>query len=168
MTYYVGHSSRGLWGLVWSDLINLNYVVCIGSQRYHFLWLYNKIGWKKHKKQVWFASLVWYDRVSSVETSLFRPSIYLVWVLGALEALQCIICHYLRTELRNYGITESRTDQAFYYNRYRNIEWIVEKCGKKPISYFLILPELILNMFGILIVDNSVNLWCVSNKAWSN
>ena len=56
--------------------------------------------------------------VSYVETSLFRPSIYLVWVLGALEALQCIICHYLRmdgvTELRNHG----RTDQAFYYNRY--------------------------------------------------
>ena len=37
VTYYVGHSSRGLWGLVWSDLINLNYVICIGSQRYHFL-----------------------------------------------------------------------------------------------------------------------------------
>ena len=59
--------------------------------------------------------------VSSVETSLFRPSIYLVWVLGALEALQCIICHYLRTELRNHGrtdgITDGRTDQAFYYNR---------------------------------------------------
>ena len=112
VTYYVGHSSRGLWGLVWSDLINLNYVVCIGSQRYHFLWLYNKIGWKKHKKQVWFASLVWYDRVSSVETSLFRPSIYLVWVLGALEALQCIICHYLRTDGitdgRNYGITDEQ------------------------------------------------------------
>ena len=24
VTYYVGHSFRGLWGLVWSDLINLN------------------------------------------------------------------------------------------------------------------------------------------------
>ena len=42
------------------------------------------------------------------------PRIYLVWVLGALEALQCIICHYLRTD----GITELRTDQAFYYNRF--------------------------------------------------
>ena len=41
VTYYVGHSSCGLWGLVWSDLINLNYVICIGSQRYHFLWSYN-------------------------------------------------------------------------------------------------------------------------------
>ena len=49
--------------------------------------------------------------VSSVETSLFRPRIYLVWVLGALEALQCIICHYLwtelRTELLNHGIREA-------------------------------------------------------------
>ena len=65
------------------------------------------------KKQVWFASLVWYDIVSSVETSLFWPRIYLVGVLGALEALQCIICHYLR----NYGRNHGRTDQAFYYNR---------------------------------------------------
>ena len=56
--------------------------------------------------------------VSSVETSLFRPSIYLVWLLGALEALQCIICHYLRNYGITDGITESRKDQAFYYNRY--------------------------------------------------
>ena len=59
--------------------------------------------------------LVWYDIVSSVETFLFRPRIYLFWVWGALEALQCIICHYLRTELRNYV---GRPDQAFYYNRF--------------------------------------------------
>ena len=69
---------------------------------------------KKQKKTGLVASLVWYDIVSSVETSLFRPRIYLVWVWGALEALQCIICHYLQMELR----TESQTDQAFYYNRF--------------------------------------------------
>ena len=36
MTYYVGHSSRGLWGLVWSDFINLNLVCGIESLIYNF------------------------------------------------------------------------------------------------------------------------------------
>ena len=40
-----------------------------------------------------FASLVWYDIVTSDETFLFRQRIYLVCVLGALVALQCIICY---------------------------------------------------------------------------
>ena len=31
VTYYVGHSSRGLWGLVWSDFINMNLVCDIES-----------------------------------------------------------------------------------------------------------------------------------------
>ena len=31
------------------------------------------------------------------------------WLLGALEALQCIICHYLRTESRNYGQRMNRS-----------------------------------------------------------
>ena len=26
VTYYVGHSSRGLWGLVWLDVISMNLV----------------------------------------------------------------------------------------------------------------------------------------------
>ena len=63
------------------------------------------------KKQVWFASLVWYDIVFSVETSLFRPRIYLVGVLGALEALQCIICHYLWMDGITDRITDGRTDE---------------------------------------------------------
>ena len=27
VNYYIGHSSRGLWDLVWSDLIHMNYVM---------------------------------------------------------------------------------------------------------------------------------------------
>ena len=50
--------------------------------------------------------MVWYD-FSFVETSLFRPRIYFVWVLRAL-ALQCSICHYLRTELQMDGITDKQ------------------------------------------------------------
>ena len=61
----------------------------------------------KKRKQVWFASLVWYYRVSSDE-AFFWPRIYLVWVLGALEALQCIICHYLWTDGWNHGITNEQ------------------------------------------------------------
>ena len=38
VTYYVGHSSHGLWGLVWSDFINLNNLVCdIESLTYHLM-----------------------------------------------------------------------------------------------------------------------------------
>ena len=33
VTYYVGHSFHRLWGLVWSNLINLHYI----SLRYLFL-----------------------------------------------------------------------------------------------------------------------------------
>ena len=87
MTYYVGHSSCGLWGLVWSELINLNYVSGIESLKYHFFVKIQQNMQEKAIKLVWFASFVWYDRVSSDETSLFRPRIYLVWVLGAIEAL---------------------------------------------------------------------------------
>ena len=37
VTYYIGHSSCGLWDLVWSYLLNLNYVSIIESVRYKFL-----------------------------------------------------------------------------------------------------------------------------------
>ena len=37
VTYYVGHSSRGLWGLVWSDFIDMNLVCDIESFIYHFM-----------------------------------------------------------------------------------------------------------------------------------
>ena len=37
LTYYVGHSSRRLWGFFWSDLINLNHVSGIESLKYNFL-----------------------------------------------------------------------------------------------------------------------------------
>ena len=80
MSYYVGHSTCELWGLVWSELINLNYVSDIESLKYHFFVKIQQNMQEKAIKLVWFASFVWYDRVSSDETSLFRP-IYLVWVL---------------------------------------------------------------------------------------
>ena len=62
--------------------------------------------------------------VFSVEPSLFKPRIYLVGVLGALETLQCIICHYLRMESQ----TESRMDEQIRpsimidINRYKAVE----------------------------------------------
>ena len=55
MTYYVVHSSRGLWGLVWSDLINLNYVIGIGSSFFVIIQL-NRL--EKTKK--WFGLQVWF------------------------------------------------------------------------------------------------------------
>ena len=67
MTYYVGHSSCGLWGLVWSDLINLNYLtVAVAWEVLNIIFCKNapkQAG--KTPKQVWFASLVLYDIVSS-------------------------------------------------------------------------------------------------------
>ena len=109
------------------------------------LYYNEKIGWKKHKKQVWFASLVWYDRVSSVETSLFRPSIYLVWVLGALEALQCIICHYLRTD----GITELRNYEQIRPSIIIDIEHIPQQARQTDR-----LQHLILNLLSCLLESN--------------
>ena len=64
---------------------------------------------KKQKKQVWFASLVWYDIVSSVETSLFRPRKYLVGVLEALEAFYNALFAIIYG--RNYGQTDGNTDE---------------------------------------------------------
>ena len=37
VTYYIGYSSRGLWGLVWSDFINMNLVCNTESLLYHFM-----------------------------------------------------------------------------------------------------------------------------------
>ena len=37
VTYYIGHSSLGLWGLVWSDCINMNLVCDIESFTYYFM-----------------------------------------------------------------------------------------------------------------------------------
>ena len=55
VTCYVGHSSRGLWCLVWSDLINLNYVIGIGSSFFVIIQL-NRL--EKTKK--WFGLQVWF------------------------------------------------------------------------------------------------------------
>ena len=41
VTYYIGHSSHGLWGLVWSDFINRNLVCDIESLIYHFMFVCN-------------------------------------------------------------------------------------------------------------------------------
>ena len=80
--------------------------------------------------------------VSSVETSLFRPSIYLVWVLGALEALQCIICHYLWTELW----TVKQMEQI------RRFIIIDEASSTKEKSVCLLRPPLWFGQFEFLIL----------------
>ena len=89
----MGHSSHGLWGLVWSEFINLNYIFGIESLIYHFWRNCNNLGWKKKK-----TGLVWHCFLCC-NIFIYRPRIYLVLVLGALEALQCIICPQLSRRL---------------------------------------------------------------------
>ena len=103
----MGHSSHGLWGLVWSEFINLNYIFGIESLIYHFWRNCNNLGWKKKK-----TGLVWHCFLCC-NIFIYRPRIYLVLVLvlvlGALEALQCIICHFLRMESRTNRSSDIRS-----------------------------------------------------------
>ena len=55
---------------------------------------------------VWLARLVWY------ETFLFRPRMCLVWISGAFEALQFIICRYTQFEQWNDKQKEGITNRS--------------------------------------------------------
>ena len=118
VTYYVGHSSRGLWGLVWSDFINMNLVCDIESS---FIILCENSTYQAGKTKNRFGLQVWFGRrLLPLLKHLYLGQVY-IW-FGFWELQKPYNALFVIIYGRNYGITdgrtELRTDQAFYYNRF--------------------------------------------------